>query len=117
MTKVRFRLAAIPALALLLASCVREAPRPAAQAATPQGYATERYTPAGFTLPGGNGCQGDVGRFRAVMSNDYQTGNVNLSVFKRISAEIDEADHVCAAGDDARASAMIRATKAKFGYP
>jgi hypothetical protein len=116
MTKACFRLAAM-ALTLLLASCVREAPQPAPRAAAPPGYATERYTPAGFALPGGNGCQGDVGRFRAVMGNDYQTGNVNLSVFKRISAEIDEADHVCAAGDDARASGMIRATKAKFGYP
>jgi hypothetical protein len=102
---------------LLLAGCVHEAPPPAPQAAAPQGYATERYTPAGFALPRGDGCQGDVGRFRAVMGNDYQTGNVNLSVFKQISAEIEAADHVCAAGDGARASAMIRATKAKFGYP
>jgi hypothetical protein len=51
------------------------------------------------------------------MSNDYQTGNVNLSVYKSITAEIDQADHVCASGDSARASAMIHATKSKFGYP
>ena len=111
------RLAA-PPFALILASCVQQAPAPAPQAgARPPGYASARYTPAGFALPGGEGCQGDVGRFRAVMGNDYQTGNVNLSVYKRISAEIDEADHVCAAGDVAKASAMIRTTRSKFGYP
>ena len=116
MPKARARLIAT-SLALLLAGCVQQAPPAPQAAAQPTGYATHRYTPAGFALPGGGGCQGDVARFRAVMSNDYQTGNVNLSVFKRIGAEIDEADHVCAAGDDARASAMIRTTKAKFGYP
>ena len=106
-------------LALALAACVRQAPAPAPQAAAsrPQGYASERYTPAGFALPGGEGCQGDVARFRAVMSNDYQTGNVNLSVYRRISAEIDEAGQACGAGDGAKASAMIRTTRAKFGYP
>src|ERR1700722_16493007 len=117
MPSLPFRIA-LPACALIITSCVQQAPAPQPQAAArPQGYATERYTPAGFALPSGEGCQGDVSRFRAVMSNDYQTGNVNLSVFKRITAEIDEADHACAAGDTARASGMIRATKAKFGYP
>jgi hypothetical protein len=108
----------LPALALMITSCVQQAPAPAPRAAArPQGYATERYTPPGFALPSGEGCQGDVARFRAVMSNDYQTGNVNLSVYKSITSEIDQADHVCAAGDNARASAMIHATKSKFGYP
>jgi hypothetical protein len=109
---------AASALALVLGACVQQAPAPQAQAAArPPGYASERYTPAGFALPGGEGCQGDVARFRAVMSNDYQTGNVNLSVYRRITSEIDDADHVCAAGDAARASGMIRTTRSKFGYP
>ncbi|MFI5012236.1 MAG: hypothetical protein ACHQAY_07815 [Hyphomicrobiales bacterium] len=111
------RLASL-AFLLALASCQQAAQAPAPQAASqPPGYATERYTPQGFALPGGEGCQGDVSRFRAVMSNDYQTGNVNLTVYKQITAEIDQADHVCASGSSAQASAMIRATKAKFGYP
>ncbi|SDR62633.1 hypothetical protein SAMN05519103_08042 [Rhizobiales bacterium GAS113] len=118
MFTARFRLAAC-ALLLALAGCnqTAQAPQPQAAAATPAGYATERYTPAGFALPNGSGCQGDVSRFRAVMSNDYQTGNVNLSVYKQIGAEIDQADHVCASGNSAQASAMIHATKSKFGYP
>jgi hypothetical protein len=113
------RLAAF-ALSLALVGCIQSAPAPAPApqaAARPEGYATQRYTPPSFALPGGEGCQGDVSRFRAVMGNDYQTGNVNLSVYRRISAEIDQADQACASGNAAQASAMIRATKAKFGYP
>ena len=105
------------ALLAVLGACNQAAPAPQAAAAQPTGYATERFTPQGFALPAGEGCQGDVGRFRAVMSNDYQTGNVNLSVYRRITSEIDAADHACAAGNSGQASAMIRASKAKFGYP
>ena len=101
-----------------LAACNQEAAAPSPQAAAPpSGYASQSFTPENFTLPGGGGCQGDVARFRAVMSNDYQTGNVNLSVYKRISAEIDDADRVCVAGEGAKATAMIHATRSKFGYP
>jgi hypothetical protein len=93
-------------------------PAPQAQAsATPAGYATQRYAPQGYALPQGEGCQGDVARFRAIMTNDYSTGNVNLKVYRQISEEIDQAAQVCASGDGARASAMIHATRAKFGYP
>jgi hypothetical protein len=105
-------------LCLWLAACNQEAPAPAPQAAaTPSGYATQSFTPAGFALPGGAGCQGDVARFRAVMSNDYETGNVKPSVYRQISDEIDRADHLCASGNGAQASALIRSTKSRFGYP
>jgi hypothetical protein len=111
------RLAALVSC-LSLAACNQEAPAPAPQAAaTPSGYATQSFTPQGFTLPGGAGCQGDVARFRAVMSNDYQTGNVKLSVYRQISDDIDRADHLCASGDGAQASALVRSTKSRFGYP
>lgn len=113
-------LARLPAFALpaALACCIQAGPAPAPQTpARPPGYATQRYTPQGFALPSGEGCQGDVSRFRAVIGNDYQTGNVNLAVYRRISGEIDEADHACASGNGGQASAMIRATRSKFGYP
>jgi len=111
------RLVAV-AMTLALAGCVQGTPSPRPQpAAAPQAYASERYTPQGFTLPAGAGCRGDVSRFRAIMGNDYSTGNVNLSVYKQIVNEIDQADQVCTSGDSARASAMVRATKSKFGYP
>jgi len=103
-----------------LAACNTANAPPAAQAkppATPAGYATQRYTPQGFALPQAEGCQGDVARFRAIMTNDYSTGNVNLQVYRQITDEIDQAAQACAAGDSARASAMIHATRMKFGYP
>ncbi|MBV8765139.1 MAG: hypothetical protein JOZ66_09515, partial [Hyphomicrobiales bacterium] len=88
------RLAAL-VFCVWLAACNQETPVPSAQAAAPpSGFATQSFTPQGFALPGGAGCEGDVARFRAVMSNDYQTGNVNLSVYKSITSEIDQADHV-----------------------
>jgi hypothetical protein len=111
------RLAAL-VFCLALAACNQEAAAPAPQAAaTPSGYATQAFTPEGFALPGGAGCQGDVARFRAVMSNDYKTGNVKPSVYRQISDDIDRADHLCASGDGAQASALIRSTKSRFGYP
>ena len=103
---------------LMLASCNQEAPAPSPQAsASPSGYASQSFTPQGFALPGGGGCEGDVARFRAVIGNDYQTGNVKLSVYRQISDEIDRADHFCASGNGAQASALIRTTKSRFGYP
>jgi hypothetical protein len=109
------------ALLMPLAGCntagAPPAPQVQASATPPPGYATQRYTPQGFALPQGEGCQGDVARFRGVMANDYSTGNVNLRVYRAIAEEIDQAAQLCASGDGARASAMIHTTKAKFGYP
>ena len=106
---------AILVLWLGLAACNQEAPPPTT--ATPSGYATQSFTPSGFTLPQGAGCEGDVSRFRAVMNNDYQTGNVKLSVYQQVSDAIDQADHLCASGNGAQANALIRSTKSRFGYP
>jgi hypothetical protein len=106
------------ALCLALAGCNQAGPVPAPRAAAPSsGYASASFTPEGFVLPDGTGCQGDVARFRAVMNNDYKTGNVGLPVYRRIIGEIDQADHACASGNGPQASAMIRVTKSKFGYP
>ena len=119
MTRISL-LACLAALSPLAACNTATNAPPAAQVqppATPGGYATQRYTPQGFALPQAEGCQGDVARFRAIMTNDYSTGNVNLKVYRQITDEIDQAAQACAAGDSARASAMIHATRMKFGYP
>ena len=115
MTRISL-LACLAALSPLAACNTANAP-PVQPPATPGGYATQRYTPQGFALPQAEGCQGDVARFRAIMTNDYSTGNVNLKVYRQITDEIDQAAQACAAGDSARASAMIHATRVKFGYP
>lgn len=63
------------------------------------------------------GCSGSIAQFRAVIDSDNATGNVNASVYKRMTAEVDRAAAACAGGRDAEAMNEIRATKARFGYP
>ncbi len=108
------RFAILSAL-LLLAACNQSAPPPAASVAQPQ--SSSLITPAGFRLPEGTGCAGDVARFRAVQDNDLQTGHVNKAVHTRIGAEIDQAAALCSAGNDAGARGALAGTKRRFGYP
>lgn len=74
-------------------------------------------TPAGFRLPEGTGCSADVARFRAIMKNDIETGHTTKSVFDQIEGEMQKADAMCASGNAGGASAHVRATRARFGYP
>jgi len=99
--------------ALLLAACQTAAP-PAAPA--PE-QAAAGVTPSTFRMPAGSGCAGEVDRFQAVMDNDLATGHTTKAVHGRVSAEIENARKSCAAGNDAGATAQIRATRTKFGYP
>lgn len=106
----------LPAL-LLIAACNQSAapqPSPARQAQPQSG---SPVTPSDFRLPEGQGCAGDIARFRAVQDNDLATGHVNQSVYDRIRAEIDQAAALCAAGNDAAARAAVAGTKRRFGYP
>jgi hypothetical protein len=107
------------ALAAALAGCnsspVATAPTPAVPAAST--YASERFAPDDFKLPAGAGCSGAVARFRAIMDNDYRSGNVNQAVYTQIQGEIQQAAGACAGGRDAEASGMIRASRSRHGYP
>ncbi len=94
-------------LALPLAACNQT---------TPSAPASATVTPSGFRMPEGVGCQGEVARYKAVMDNDLAMGHVNQSVYGRVSREIDQAAAACAAGRDAEAQRMIRATKSRYGY-
>jgi hypothetical protein len=107
------RFAALSAI-VLLAACNQSAP-PAASVTQPQ--SASLVTPAGFRLPEGTGCAGDIARFRAVQDNDLQTGHVNKAVHTRIGAEIDQAASLCSAGNDAGARGALAGTKKRFGYP
>lgn len=102
--------------ALLLTACNTASPPPQ-QTAAPSGYATNSFTPSGFRLPEGSGCAGDIARWRAIMDNDYQTGNVGKSVYAQILREIDAASAQCAAGNDAGARAAVAASRRRHGYP
>ena len=98
--------------ALSLAACDASAPAP--QAAAP---ATTDVTPDNFTMPSGEGCAGDVARYRAIMANDLSMGHVAKSVYNQIVKEIAEADAQCAAGHEAQARATIVASRKRHGYP
>jgi hypothetical protein len=69
-----------------------------------------------FYVPDGSGCRDEIGRYRAVMSNDLAMGHVSQSVYTRVDREIGQAEAACAAGRDAEAMRMINATKARNGY-
>jgi hypothetical protein len=103
---------------LLLSACnqaaQQTAPAPQAQPArTSQSY----VTPQGFRLPEGQGCAGEIARFRAVQANDLETGHVNKSVYDRVGADINQAESLCSAGNDAAARGSLAATKKRYGYP
>ena len=105
------RAAAILA-ALLLSGCNSASPPPDAGAA----YVSP-VTPAGFKLPQGGGCEGDVARYRAIIDNDKAHGHVGAGVYATIVKEIDGAASACAAGRAGEASSLIHASKARHGYP
>ncbi len=101
---------------LALAACNQTGPEsPVAQPQAPQ--SASLVTPAGFRLPEGSGCSGDIARFRAVQENDLATGHVNRRVYDQIRGELDQAAAACAAGNDAGARAQVSAIKRRHGYP
>jgi hypothetical protein len=74
-------------------------------------------TPPDFAMPGGSGCTAEIARYRAVQANDLAMGHVAKSVYAQIQREIAAAEQACAAGQDAKAMGMIRASQMKHGYP
>lgn len=79
--------------------------------------ASRSVTPSDFVLPEGSGCAGAIARYRAIMDNDLAMGHVEHGVFVTIQGEIDHAASTCSAGRDAQAIALVRASKARHGYP
>jgi hypothetical protein len=65
----------------------------------------------------GGGCSGEIARYRTVMKNDFDTGNVNKSVYAQFQSEIGRAEAVCSAGRDSEAIGLVRSSKARHGYP
>jgi len=107
------------ALLLTLAACNTAAPPPPAPAPTPGSYAglAPGVSPPGFRLPEGADCTAAVARWKAIQDNDLATGHVGQSVYNQIRGDIDRASAACAAGKDAEAQAIVRASRARHGYP
>jgi hypothetical protein len=108
------RLSFVVFFASLAGGC-NSAPPPEQPVAASPG--SRRVTPAGFKLPEGSGCSGSIARYRAIMDNDLAMGHVNQSVYNQIQTEIGEAESACSTGQDARAIALVHASKARHGYP
>ena len=102
--------------ALSLAACNAPAPAPAPQAAAPAPASTD-VTPQNFRMPSGEGCAGDIARYRAVQDNDLAMGNVAQSVYNQIKKEIAVAETQCSEGHEAQARATILASRKRHGYP
>ena len=108
-------------LATALAACNSQQQTSAPQAAAPVADAYRDtpagVTPSGFKLPEGTGCQGDVARWAAIQDNDLKTGHVSKSVYDTIQKDIEQARAACAAGNSGQASAIVRSSRARHGYP
>ena len=79
-------------------------------------FAQSPVTPPDFRMPGGSGCSGEIARYRAVQENDHASGNVAKSVYNQIKREIAAAEKFCAAGNEAKATAIVHASEARHGY-
>ncbi len=73
--------------------------------------------PPGLQMAAGDGCAGAIARYRAVQDNDLAMGHVAKSVYNQIKREIEAAEKACAAGQEAKATAMIHASESRHGYP
>ena len=74
-------------------------------------------SPQNFKLPSGAGCSASVARWKAIQDNDLNTGHVSQSVYDQIAKEIDQAGAACQAGRDSEAESLVRASRARHGYP
>jgi hypothetical protein len=108
----------LAALAFALAAC--NSPAPEAQMVAPAAApapASVDVTPSDFKMPEGDGCVGDIARYRAITDNDRAMGHVAQSVYSQINKEITAADQQCADGHEAEARASIVASRKRHGYP
>jgi hypothetical protein len=105
--------AGIAVWSLALAGC--KSSSPVASNAPEPGVA--QVAAHGDMLPQGGGCSGEIARYRTVMKNDFDTGNVNKSVYAQFQGEITRAEAACSAGRDGEAIGLVRSSKVRHGYP
>jgi len=117
-TRIVLLSGALCGAALALAGCNASAPSARAPMADPVvASAPAGVTPASFRMPDGAGCSAEVARWKAIQDNDLATGHVSKSVYDRIAADIAQAAAACAAGRDAEARGLVRASRVRNGYP
>ena len=106
------RLAVAAALLLLLAACNQTASAPSGPpGASPPGAAPSRADP-----PVGAGCAADIGQFQALLATDAESGNLSRTVYGRASADVKQAETVCAAGHEVQGRTLLASAKRNYGY-
>lgn len=103
----------VPVL-MVLSACNQTASAPPAPAAA---TAAPGVTPSSFQMPSGDGCSGAIAQFQAVLKNDVDVGHLTSSVYGRASADLRQAETVCAAGRDVQARTILAITRKNYGYP
>jgi len=61
-------------------------------------------------------CGTALSDFQSIIDSDVKTGNLNKSVYTRITAELARARSACLAGYDAEAMTQLAGLKHRFGY-
>ncbi|HQS08016.1 MAG: hypothetical protein B7Y12_19000 [Rhizobiales bacterium 24-66-13] len=95
---------------LLLAACTTSSsPPPTMASAAPVGAAD--------STAGAASCTSALANFMKVVDADAASGNLNQSVFKRISSDLATPKATCAAGKDSESRNQLAAIRARYGYP
>lgn len=68
-------------------------------------------------LPDGNDCAAVIARWQDFSGRETKGGHMDESVYNQIQNEIDRADHLCQAGQDAQARRAVAESKRRHGYP
>ncbi|MFG1428979.1 hypothetical protein [Roseixanthobacter glucoisosaccharinicivorans] len=109
---MKARLSACTLAGLLLAACTTTSsppPAPSLASAAPAGAAD--------STAGAASCTSALANFMKVVDADAASGNLNQSVFKRISADLVTPRATCAAGKDGESRSQLAAIRARYGYP
>ncbi|MCE4223642.1 hypothetical protein HCU64_07765 [Methylobacterium sp. C25] len=104
--------ALIAAGSLGACNSLSSAPGPTAAAALP---AQPAVAPVA-DLAKGSGCGPTIAHTRAIVDSDVATENLNASVGKRFTADLDAAAAACAAGRSAEGMHLLAAAKSRYGY-
>jgi hypothetical protein len=69
-----------------------------------------------YACPAAAACGDEIAAFEAIAASDAKTGNLNKSVYTRITAELAPVKAQCGAGHDAEANRALAGIKSRHGY-
>lgn len=90
---------------------------PAASEPPPSFDASQSAAPSGPPLPPGAPCTAEIDKWQTLISRDSRVGMVDQSVHDEVEGEITTAEQACAAGHDAAARRLVKASRTRHGYP